>query len=89
MATQDVTLTSAWQLIATAGDEFLLTLPPGGHRQVAVALSDTEQDPTVAGHRLLSQGEGLNRTLIGPGYVYARSRSGVAVAAVLSAWTPS
>lgn len=89
MATQDLTLTSAWQLIATAGDEFLLTLAPGRADTVAVAVSDTAQTPTVTGHLLTgAERDGMNRTLLGPGYVYARTQ-GLDLLAALTAWTPS
>lgn len=90
MATTNPTIGTDWGLLVTAGDEFLLTAPTAAG-VIEIAVSDDESVPEVAGHPLQggSTRESLNRALIGPGYVYARSRSGVAVAAVLSAWTPS
>jgi hypothetical protein len=87
MATTNPELTSAWSSLVTAGDDFLLTLPDTGGI-VEIAISDTEESPSVAGHVLIAlQGEGLNRTLVGPGYVYGRARETVTV--TLTAWTPA
>lgn len=89
MATTNPSLTTAWAQIVTAGDEFFLTLPFSTRTSVEVAISDTETDPTVQGHVLRGdQFESVNRALVGPGYVYARSQSGT-VPVILSAWTPS
>lgn len=86
MATTNPELTTAWSSLVTAGDDFLLTLPDTG-AVVEIAVSDTAVAPTVAGHVLVAiQGEGLTRTLLGPGYVYGRTRSD-SVAVALTAWT--
>ena len=95
MATTNPTIGTDWGLLVTAGDEFLLTAPSAAG-VIEVAVSDTETAPEVAGHPLCGGGggypsprESLNRALIGPGYVYARAKSGAAVTAALSAWTPA
>ena len=93
MATTNPTIGTDWGLLVTAGDEFLLTAPSAAG-VIEIAVSDTETAPPVAGHPLNGGGhpsprESLNRALIGPGYVYARSKSGAAVTAALSAWTPA
>ena len=94
MATTNPTIGTDWGLLVTTGDEFLLTAPTAAG-VIEVAVSDTETAPEVAGHPLNGGGgypsprESLNRALIGPGYVYARSKSGAAVTAALSAWTPA
>jgi len=87
MATSNVTLTKAWQKVANGGDEFFLSFPGvAGDPQIEVATAASE--PTVQGHRLTAQlGEQVNRTLIGPGDVWARARTSE-VTIVLSAWTP-
>ena len=95
MATTNPTIGTDWGLLVTAGDEFLLTAPSAAG-VIEVAVNDTETPPEVAGHPLNGGGggypsprESLNRALIGPGYVYARAKSGAAVTAALSAWTPA
>lgn len=87
MATTNHTLTADWSLIVPAGDEFLLscrTLPP-----VEIAISDTATAPTVAGHVLdPAENEGITRSLVGPGYVYARLHGAGSASIALTAWTP-
>ena len=86
MATTNPTLNGSWTKIVDAGYEFLLTLPFSTRVDVEIATKDTEEAPTVKGHVLRGdQFESLNRTLIGPGYVYARTTSGT-VPVVLNAW---
>jgi len=86
MATTNPTLNSSWTKIVDAGYEFLLTLPFSTRVDIEVATKDSEAAPTVRGHVLRGdQFESLNRTLIGPGYVYARTTSGT-VPVVLNAW---
>ena len=86
MATTNPTLNGSWTKIVDAGYEFLLTLPFSTRVDVEIATQDTEEAPTVRGHVLRGdQFESLNRTLIGPGYVYARTTAGT-VPVVLNAW---
>ena len=86
MATTNPTLNGSWTKIVDAGYEFLLTLPFSIRVDIEVATKDSEAAPTVRGHVLRGdQFESLNRTLIGPGYVYARTTSGT-VPVVLNAW---
>ena len=90
MATTNPALTTSYQKIVDAGDEFLLTLPFTASVAIDVAVADTESAPadTVIGHRLsTSQHEALNRSLTGPGYVYARAVDRACTVA-LTAWTP-
>lgn len=89
MATTNPTLTSAWSKLVDAGDEFLLTLPFSTRTSIEVAIKDTDAAPTVQGHVLRGEeGASMTRSLIGPGYVYARTQAGT-VPVILSAWTPS
>lgn len=90
MATTNPVLTTAWSLIVTAGDDFLFELPPTSQEiQAQIATRDTESVPTVSGHTITArESEGMNRVLIGPGYVYARVIGISEYATVLTAWTP-
>ncbi len=89
MATTNPTLTTSYTKIVAAGDEFLLTLLHTSKLDVEVAIKDTDEAPSVRGHVLRGErGESMNRSLIGPGYVFARAVGGT-VPVVLSAWTPS
>ena len=87
MSTTNPTIfTSTWTLVVAAGDDFLLSLPFSSPITVEVATLATEPvDPDtpdtelagITGHLLTgSAQESINRTLIGPGYVYARSPQG-------------
>lgn len=91
MATTNPILTAAWSLIVTAGDDFLLELPPTSKGiEAQVAIRDTETVPTVTGHTITArESEGMNRNLIGPGYVYARVIGISEYPAVLTSWTPA
>ena len=91
MATTNPIITTAWSLIVTAGDDFLLELPPTSKEiQAQIAIRDTETVPTVTGHTITArESEGMNRNLIGPGYVYARVIGISEYPAVLTAWTPA
>jgi len=87
MATTNPTITTTWAKLADAGTEFLLTLPFSTRTSIEVATSDTDVAPTVNGHVLRGdQYESINRTLIGTGYVYARTSEG-SVTGVLNVWT--
>jgi hypothetical protein len=89
MATTNPTLTASWSKLVDAGDEFLLTLPFSTRTSIEVAVKDADSAPTVNGHILRGdQFEAMNRTLIGPGYVYARTQGG-SVPVILSSWTPA
>jgi len=88
MATSNPTLTTSWAKIVDSGDEFTFGLQPGSVTVVAIAAVDTDTDPAVAGHFLMSPGESINRALIGPGYVYAKVESGSTTQGWLHAWTP-
>lgn len=88
MATTNPTISPDWTKIVTAGDEFTLTISTPNYHFIEVAVSDTDVAPTVDGHQLQSPSESFNRTLSGPGYVYAKSCSGVSTKVILTAWTP-
>ena len=89
MATAIKTLTAAWSLIVAAGEEFLATIPRDAQHHVEVATSDDSDLPAAAiGHLLrFDLPESMNRALIGPGAVYARTPSGTG-RLVVNAWTP-
>jgi len=94
MSTTNVVITGAWSQIVAAGQDFLLTAPMALH-QIEVAIAAAPEDlATVRGHILFGdQRESINRTLIGPGIVYARTAGGLAspsgATVVLTAWTPT
>jgi hypothetical protein len=89
MATTNPTITTAWAKLVNLGDDFLLTLPFTTRTSIEVAIKDSDAAPTVQGHVIRGDRiEGLNRTLLGPGYVFARCQEG-SVVATLSAWTPT
>jgi hypothetical protein len=86
----NITLTDAWALLVTAGDDFTLTLPrlPGPVELVPMA-TETAPDDDLIGHVLSpSIREAFNRALSGPGYIYGRATQGDTLIA-LSAWTPA
>lgn len=88
MATKNPTITTAWAKLVDLGDNFLLTLPFTTRTSIEVAITDSDAEPTVQGHVLRGDEiEGLNRALIGPGYVFARCQEG-SVAVTLTPWTP-
>ena len=89
MATAIKTLTDDWSLIVAAGDEFLVTIPRDAQHHVEIATSDDTDPPAAAnGHLLrIDIPESMNRALIGPGAVYARTPSGTG-RLVVNAWTP-
>lgn len=70
MPTINITLPATWTKVADAGEDFLVSYP-GGYR-FEVALTTGNTPPTIGlGHHLLP-GEALTRSVIGPGYVWAR-----------------
>ncbi len=86
-ATTNAVVSAAWSVLATADQDFLLTRPFPNRYAIEVAITDSAgTPPTIVGHVLNGdQPEGLNRALLGPGVVWARSR-GESVAVVLTAW---
>lgn len=75
MPTINKTIGSDWGLIALDSEDFYVS---GGARVVEVATVATQANPTVEfGHPVsrvpVSE---CNRALIGPGFVYAKSRTG-------------
>ncbi len=90
MATTNPSVTASWAKIVDDGDEFLLTLPWATNTSIEVATKDTDEAPTVQGHVLRGErADSMNRSLIGPGYVFARGVGSGSLAVVLNAWTPS
>ena len=88
MATRNITLTSEYTLIATSTQSFFLSLPWLTGATIEVATSDAEVVPSVAGHEFTGrESESVNRALIGTGFVYARSKSGVPLVVRLNVWT--
>ena len=88
-ATANVTLTSSYALLVTAGDDFLLTLPRNdGQVEIVTMAAESAPNAALIGHCLTpAHREGLNRALSGPGYVYGRAPAGDA-RITLSHWTP-
>jgi len=86
MTTTNVTLTKDWTKIVNDGDQFFFTIPYQARgRLVEIATSDGE--PTVVGHRLIGNlREGMSRTLLGPGDVYARATAEDTLA-VVTIWS--
>ncbi|MBP6734034.1 MAG: hypothetical protein KAX51_04500 [Chromatiaceae bacterium] len=87
--TANITVIPNWSVLVAAGDEFIVTLASPTRFDVEVATTDSAGTaPAVAGHLLNGdQPEGLTRSLLGPGTVWARTRGG-SVAVVVNAWTP-
>ena len=100
MATTNPTLSGPnWQLIVAAGDEFLLSLPQAS-QTVYIAVgeaddSDPDSDPQppaadLLGPPLASGRDGMNRSLPGPGPVFAKCIDpSASVLLALTAWTPA
>lgn len=88
-----------WGLLVPNGAEFLLSFPFRANTNVELAPMDSETAPDesvdpVFGHSLSKEGdEGITRALVGPGYVYARTRdfseSGTEVTVSLTTWESS
>lgn len=90
MATQNITLGSDYVLIAADTQSFFLSIPKLNDAAVEVATSDSEVAPTVLGHEFTGRkAESPSRTLLGAGFVYARSKSGAPISVRLDVWTPS
>lgn len=91
MATSTTTLTTAWTAVCNSTQTFLLTLINPGDT-VEVATTDDGTDPVItAGHRLeyamRSEGkDSISRTVIGPGYVFAKAINPASLAVVINAW---
>lgn len=72
MTTSNTSLTSNWNKVANASDVSLLvswvdTSP------IEFAVTDADEAPTTIGH-VLHREQGLTRTMIGAGYVWARAQ---------------
>lgn len=91
MATTNPTLTTSWAKLVDLGYEFFISLPFTSVTHIEIATVDSDEAPAsgVSGHVLKGEAqESLSRQLIGPGYVYARSRNG-SLPVVLNAWEPA
>ena len=96
LVTPNPTITKDWELVVPAGSEFLLSLPFRANTGVEIAVMETEEAPdesggAIFGHRIDPTGhEGITRSLVGPGYVYARTRDfsavGTTVRIALTTW---
>lgn len=71
MATQNLNITLEWVQIASPSDSSVL-ISWEGPSAVEFACTDTAVTPTVYGH-LLRPGEAITRSVIGNGYIWARS----------------
>ena len=99
MATTNPTVTGDWSQIVAEGDEFFLSFPLAS-QTIMVAIggsddsdSDSEAEAPAAdllGHALAPGRDGINRALLGPGPVFARTVDrDAAVKVALTAWTPT
>lgn len=86
--TTNPTISPAWATVVAIGDDFLLTLPATREEVEIATTANDSTPPAVVGH-LINGGrwEGINRTLTGPGAVWARTQGGSVVAA-LTTFTP-
>jgi hypothetical protein len=75
MATQNATITSAWSKIADAADDPVL-IQASGYIEYQIAAMETETAPTVRGHLITGRDQGIIRSVIGPGHLYARLTAG-------------
>ena len=90
MATANPTVTTDWSLIVSdSAVDFLLSLPFESRLRVDVATTDDVDTPPATGllGHFLKPGvrQSIDRTELGPGYVFARTQSG-AVSLALNAW---
>lgn len=90
MATTNIAFTTTWTKIVNAGSDFLLTVTLGPIDRVEVGVFSSTPGAGVRGHLLnASLGNGINRSLIGPGDVYARTlHTNATIIGALTAWTP-
>jgi hypothetical protein len=89
MATENKTIGAAWSKIVDNGQEFFLSMPFEGNTQVFVAsvAAGGNVAAGVIGHPLRAgEMQEMNRALIGPGEIQARSPSG-SVTLSLTTWT--
>lgn len=70
MPTTNVKVTSAWTKLASSGDSNLLVTWEDP-TPLEVATTSADVAPAVKGHRL-SREDAVTRSVIGPGYVWAR-----------------
>jgi hypothetical protein len=89
MATKTVVINDGWGLIVQPGDNFLLTSAINAAIEVATT-EDGNVPPDIAvGHQInTTDGDGISRSVLGPGAVFARCTGASGVLAALSAWTP-
>lgn len=88
--TTAITLTTAWQKLVDAGDEFTLTFAREASNDILVESQASEEAPegAVGTYLRVTVPESWNRALAGPGYLYARAASGTSVINIV-AWTPA
>jgi hypothetical protein len=92
MSTANIAITDAWTQVVAAGQDFLLTAPADALYQVEVAIGASLADlDGLHGHALFgAKRDAINRTLIGPGIVYARTVGGITSSSLaVTAWTPT
>lgn len=87
MATQNVALTRTYSLIANNLQNFFLTLPWTTGAVIEIATADSEVVPVMRGHEISGKERGsISRVDVGPGYVYARCKSGSTRTVILNVW---
>jgi hypothetical protein len=88
MATVNQTIGTTWTQIATNAQEFFLSVPFTTPFVVDVATTAADEAPaaTILGHPVRPEiTAGMNRTLLGDGYVWARCKQGP-VECALDVW---
>lgn len=86
--TQNITLGANYQLIVSDGSEFFLSLPWSTGATIELVTSDTAEPPDIEfGHQLTGSAiESINRSIIGDGNVFARSKHTGPLTIVLNIW---
>lgn len=90
MATENIILSSQYQLIVNATDNFLLSITNEITPQFEYVLADTQTAPdeSLIGHTFKNnEQEYLNRDIIGSQFLYARSKQGPPITIVFSSWS--
>jgi hypothetical protein len=88
MATSNPSVGTSWTQLVPAGDDFTLGVQANDHagNHLAVAATDADSEPSVAGHILATPANVINRALIGSGFVWAKSLRDTAITLWLHRW---
>jgi len=81
MPTNNIAVTSTWTKLAASADaDVLITCNDAVMMEVAATSADTA--PVVTGHKL-NPGQAITRSLIGPGFIWAKLLPGSQPASVI------